>query len=187
MSDISSGQAPTRIAPDGQQPPTKTKLAELSLPPDLVAEILRQHGLPDAKAGIVIEQITELQRHHSGPLPTVEDFRGYEEACKGAARDIVDMAVRQQKHYHWVEKADVLAGILLPILGLVAAVSAVVAMLATGVYLAMNGHENLAVAVFSGTGIATIAGAFLQRVRAKKVTEPPQQTQKKINKPRRKK
>lgn len=169
MSDSLSGPAPTHTEPSAGRDPAKTN--QPSQPPDLAdvaAAIFAKQGLPTAKAGMVVQQITtEMTRLHLGPLPAVEDFEGYDKACPGAARDIMDMAVRQQKHQHWVEKAEVASDMLLPILGLIAAIFLVVAMLVTGVYLAINAHEQLGFGVLSGTGIAAVAGAVLQRRRTK--------------------
>jgi len=61
----------------------------------------------------------------------------------------------------------------LPVIGIGAAVSIVIAMLAAGVYLAFNGHENLAIGVLSGTGIVTVVGAFLQRGKTEEPAPPP--------------
>jgi uncharacterized membrane protein len=175
MSDNSSVPAPTRTEPGAELNPAKTKQSNPQTDlADVAAAVFAQQGLPPAKAGVVVQQITtEMTRLHLGPLPAVEDFEGYDKACPGAARDIVDMAVRQQKHQHWVEKADVVGDMLLPILGLIAAIVLVLAMLGTGVYLAVNGHEQLAFGVFTGTGIATVAGAVLQRKRTKQLNGAP--------------
>lgn len=127
-------------------------------------EILERQGVPPAKAEIVLREVTtEIVRAHAGPLPSVEDFAGYDEICPGSAQEILDMAVRQQTHRHHMEKYNAGSEFWLPALGLAAAVIVVLAMLGAGVCLALTGHENLAVAVVSGTGIVTAVGAFLQR------------------------
>jgi hypothetical protein len=61
----------------------------------------------------------------------------------------------------------------LPVMGIGAAVSIVIAMFAVGVYLALNNHETLAVGVLSGAGIATAVGAFLQRGKTEVSAPPP--------------
>lgn len=117
-----------------------------------------------AKAQIVLQQVTtEIVKAHHGPLPSVEDFAGYDGVCPGSAREIMDMAVRQQKHNHTMDLYNASSEFWLPVIGIAAAVTVVVGMFAAGVYLALNGHENLAIAVLSGTGIVTVVGAFLQR------------------------
>jgi uncharacterized membrane protein len=105
----------------------------------------------------------EVTRFHTGPLPTVESYEGYDRVCPGAAREILDMAVRQQTHDHHMEKYNANSEFWLPVIGVGAAVLTVVSMFIAGVFLAFNGHENLAIGVLSGTGIVTVVGAFLQR------------------------
>jgi uncharacterized membrane protein len=98
-----------------------------------------------------------------GPLPAVEDFAGYDQVCPGSAREILDMAVRQQKHSHHMDRYNAHSEFWLPVIGICAAVSIVVAMFTAGIYLALNGHEHLAIGVLTGTGIATVVGTVLQR------------------------
>ena len=84
------------------------------------------------------------------------------------------MAVRQQKHSHHMDKYNAGSEFWLPVIGISAAVAIVISMFIAGVYLALNGHENLAIGVLSGTGIVTVVGAFLQRSKAEEpATAPP--------------
>jgi hypothetical protein len=83
------------------------------------------------------------------------------------------MAVRQQSHSHRMERYNAHSEFWLPVIGICAAVSIVIAMFTAGVYLALTGHENLAIGVLSGTGIVTVVGAFLQRGKAEEPTSPP--------------
>jgi uncharacterized membrane protein len=186
MSDSSSGQVPTRTVAAAPQSPAKNGPSENVIEPQVLEQILAQQGISPGKAGVVIQQITtEIRRMHAGPLPSVEDYRGYEEVCPGAARDILDMAIRQQKHHNSVERTAVICDFLLPVIGILAAVFVIGGLLGAGVYLAMNGHERLAVAAISGTGAATIVGAFLQRKKTKKAEDKKPQ-EKPANKRRRK-
>jgi uncharacterized membrane protein len=163
-----------RTAPVAPPTQTKSSLPEPVIPEPALAEILKRQGLPAAKAGIIVQQITtEIQRLHVGPLPPVEDFKGYDDACPGAARDIVNMAKKQQEHQHWMEKKDMIFSFLMQLLGLAAAVTLVGLMFYAGIYLAMHSHSNLAGAVLSGTGIVTVAGAFFQAKRKKRPNEAP--------------
>ncbi|MGI8637923.1 MAG: DUF2335 domain-containing protein [Segetibacter sp.] len=43
------------------------------------------------------------QISYSGPLPPAHELQGYEAACSGLAREIADMAIRQQAHRHALE------------------------------------------------------------------------------------
>lgn len=139
-----------------------------SVQDQLVAE-----GVKPEKAGrIALSVISTMSaRFHSGPLPPVELFQGYEAVCKGSARDLVDMAIRQQKHSNAVGKIDAYCGLILPLAGMCAAVSVIGGMLWAAFQLAMNGHEWIAGVAIAGTSFAAIVGQFLQR--DKKLPEAP--------------
>ena len=175
MSDSSSEKAPTAIEQPGRAVATANAASEPSV--TKLKEILENQGfrLDPAKASVVLQQVrTEIVKAHTGPLPTVEDFAGYNQVCPGSAQEILDMAVRQQKHSHHMDKYNAGSEFWLPVIGISAAVAIVISMFIAGVYLALNGHENLAIGVLSGTGIVTVVGAFLQRSKAEEpATAPP--------------
>jgi uncharacterized membrane protein len=100
-----------------------------------------------------------------------------------SAREILDMAVRQQHHSHKMDRHAATCDYWHPVLGIGAAVLVIVGMLGSALYLAIINHEALAAAVFSGTGVATVAGAFLQRKQPEEPPPPPpQQNQRKKKK-----
>jgi uncharacterized membrane protein len=174
MSESSSNKAPASIEQPGRQ--VATTSAEPEPQVELLQQILERQGLPRAKAQVVLREIrTEIFNAHIGPLPAVKDFAGYNDVCPGSAKEIVDMAVRQQKHSHDMDKYNAHSEFWLPILGLGAAVLVVMTMIGAGIYLASIGHEGLAAAVLSGTGIVTAAGAFLQRRKADEAPPSPPQ------------
>jgi uncharacterized membrane protein len=154
MSDSSLDKAPTPIEASGQA------VAINDAPSPEILTKLERAGVP----GHIIQSIKmEVTRSHTGPLPTVETFEGYERVCPGAAREILDMAVRQQSHNHHMERYNAHSEFWLPVIGIGAAVATIISMFVAGVYLALNGHESLAIGVLSGTGLVTVVGAFLQR------------------------
>ena len=55
--------------------------------------------------------------------------------------------------HHMMERYNAHSEFWLPVIGIGAAVSIVIAMFAAGVYLALIGHEHLAIGVLSGTEI----------------------------------
>lgn len=68
---------------------------------------LRSDGLGPAQLGPAqIEKVVRtvqrvtIQKRHRGPLPSADEFAAYEAVFPGAAKEILDMAVRQQKHAH---------------------------------------------------------------------------------------
>jgi uncharacterized membrane protein len=171
MSDNSSSRVPTPT----EQPEQSVAISDVPDPStERLARILEKQGVPPGKANFVIQQVTtEIIKAHHGPLPAVEDFAGYDRVYPGSARQILDMAVRQQQHSHRMDIYNAGCEFWIPVLGIGAAALIVVGMLAAGVYLAMNNHENLAIGVFSGTGIATVVGSFLQRRKTEELLPPP--------------
>jgi len=87
------------------------------------------------------------------------------------------MAVRQQHHSHKMDRHAATSEYWHPVLGIGAAVLVIAGMLGSALYLAIINHEALAAAVFRGTGIATVAGAFLQRKKPEEPPPPPPQQQ----------
>jgi uncharacterized membrane protein len=67
-----------------------------------VEQELRSDGLEPEQAEKVIRLLRRvaIEKQHRGPLPTAEDFAGYEKAFPGAAKEILGMAIRQQSHAH---------------------------------------------------------------------------------------
>ena len=61
------------------------------------------NSFSDRNEGVVATRATQ-QISYSGPLPPAHELQGYEAACPGLAREIADMALRQQAHRHEMEK-----------------------------------------------------------------------------------
>jgi uncharacterized membrane protein len=172
MLDSTSDKVPTPT----EQPGRAIATSAAPEPVERLKQILERQGVrvDPAKARVVLQQVTtEIIKAHVGPLPAVEDFAGYDQVCPGSAREILDMAVRQQKHSHHMDKYNAHSEFWLPTIGICAALSIVTAMFGAGTYLALNGHEHLAVGVLSGTGIVTVVGAFLQRGKAEEAPPAP--------------
>ncbi len=152
-----------------------TKDSDALLIEDVKGTLVKE-GLKPEKADRVVQRIAAIitAEHHVGPLPTVKTFEGYERVCKGSARDIVDMAIRQQKHINSVEKIHAYAGLVLPLFGMLAAVCVIGMMVWAAFQLAMDGHEWIAGVVIAGTSFAAIVGQFLQRDRKPAATVLPE-------------
>lgn len=54
----------------------------------------------------VVEHVTFASSRFSGPLPPPQALKAYEDACPGAARDIMNMALANQVHRHELEKTQ---------------------------------------------------------------------------------
>jgi uncharacterized membrane protein len=131
-------------------------------------KVVHMAGVQSTTSEVVIREILEIVHRFS--KKSVEELKLLEELSPGVTNQIMGMAHVQQRHEHWVQKVNA----LLPLFGIVAAVGVIAAMIVTAVYLAMNGHDWLAGAVFSGTGAAAVAGAFLQRPQHSAVAQIPQ-------------
>jgi uncharacterized membrane protein len=163
MSDNSSDKVPTPIEASGQV------VATSGAPSPEILTKLERAGVP----GHIIQSIIKMEtRSHAGPLPSVETYEGYERVCPGAAREILEMAVRQQAHNHHMERYTSHSEFWLPVIGIAAAVATIISMFTAGFYLALNGHENLAIGVLSGTGLVTVVGAFMQRGKSEEPATP---------------
>ena len=100
---------PTQEDPLSQPP----ALVEDERIPDELLEIVEALREDDPqKAGVVLRFAMEATRW-SGPLPTPTDLAAYNSAYDGCARDIVDMARRQQDHRIDIEKQSIRADIAL--------------------------------------------------------------------------
>ena len=163
-----TGAANVSQAPD--DPPSSAEVVVL----EEVAHDLVVGGVRPERAPELAQQVFSrvVSRVHIGPLPPVEDFAGYDEVCPGASREILDMAIAQQRHAHWIEKAEIIGEIALKVLGIFAALCVVGGLLAASVYCAIIGQTAVGVALASGAGIATIAGVFLRNFIRKPEPEP---------------
>jgi uncharacterized membrane protein len=80
-------------------------------------------------------------RSWRGPLPTPDDFRGYDEILPGAAERILALAERQAAHRHNMEKAEVAGQYRRSFLGLFAGFVVAVTALGLGGFLINSGHD----------------------------------------------
>ena len=130
---------------------------------ETVQQQLLQGGVKAEQAAMVARiVVTSVETFHSGPLPSVETFSGYEKACPGAARDILEMAKSSQVHLQFMDKAQILGQISLNLLGIISAVIILCLMMYAALQAALAGHEYLAAVLGSGTGLALVAGVFVR-------------------------
>jgi uncharacterized membrane protein len=118
-------------------------------------------------------------KSHSGPLPPAEEFAAYDGVFPGAAKEILDMAVRQQEHVHFCEKAAITGELRYRLFGMVAAVTVVLVLVIGAVMAAIYGQTALAATLGGAAGLTTLAGAFIKGRRlfepevAKRMSPPP--------------
>ncbi len=124
--------------------------------------------LPRAKQKQIAERlrprlqqlIVSVSKYHSGPLPSVETVQGYEAVSPGSFERIIAMAEKDQGAFitstTFKAKKDASYRIACLISGLVA----LGLILATILYLALQGHETAALGA-AGLGAAGIISAFV--------------------------
>lgn len=163
MSENSSDQAPEPIKKLAAASDCEVGVSALvPRDPDEVKKIeaeLVQAGIQEPAAQRLA--IKFVRKMHMGPLPPVEDFAGYEEACPGAAREILDMAVRQQKHAHEIEQKVVDAETFCRKSGVPAAIVVVLIIIAAVVICAIAGHDAVAGGL-AAISLTTLVALFLK-------------------------
>lgn len=104
--------------------------------------------------------VTNVQQY-SGPLPPASELAAYKKVMADAPERIVAMAEKEQSHRHDYDIRMLNAGRIEGLLGQIFAFVIVLAFLAASIYLAMNNHEWVAVAIVGI--IATLAAIFYLR------------------------
>ncbi len=99
---------------------------------------------------------------HSGPLPPADVFADYDRICPGAAREILDMAVRAQTHAHDMETRALKSEASYRVLGIVTAGLVIAVMIGGAVTCAIYGYENAAMALGAAAGLSSLAGVFVR-------------------------
>jgi uncharacterized membrane protein len=126
-----------------------------------IADELAQSGVKKDRApSLAISVVREVQTLHSGPLPPVSDFDGYEQICPGAARDILEMAKSDLAHQHEMDKLRASGEIGLKLVAMVIAGLIVFIIVGGAIYAAVAGHENVAIVIATGTGVAAVIGVL---------------------------
>jgi uncharacterized membrane protein len=139
-------------------------------------EILLKHELdrlrvPEADK----ERILLLtMRAHSGPLPPADEFAHYGHVEASAPRTILDMAERQQKHDHWMDKWTLISEASYRVLTIVAAAVIILGMVYLGYSLIMAGHEGAGAALLALGPLATIAQGFIRGRNMTRMQDHPQ-------------
>jgi hypothetical protein len=104
------------------------------------AEILRPLLRDPKQANQVVAMMATTVELFRGPLPPPDHFKGYEEVVPGGAREILNMAAREQRHRHRMQTLEM----IYPYLGWFAGFVGFLASLAGATYLAMDNHEAVA-------------------------------------------
>lgn len=83
------------------------KKTTLGLIESELTEELRKPGVPASeKLRSVFFRLMQRHELYSGPLPSADQFQGYEDACPGSADRILEMAEKEQAHRHSWENSQ---------------------------------------------------------------------------------
>lgn len=156
----------------------KDNTQEVSLPPSRVKAIeseLISKGLGAPQAQVAVQVFQHLVKSHSGPLPPAEDFAAYDNVFPGAAKEILDMAIRQQLHAHYCEKTAITGELRYRLFGMIAAVAVVLLLVVGAIMSSIYGQTSVAITLGGAAGLTTLAGAF---IKGRRLFEPDAPTQK---------
>jgi hypothetical protein len=82
------------------------------------------------------------------------------------------MAKKDQAHEHGMDKAKLFGEIFLKFAAMVMVLAVLALMVGGAIYAAQTGHESLAIAIASGTGLSMVAGVIARIVLGQKPREP---------------
>ena len=121
--------------------------------PASINEILEE--LPEEKRKVIVGTMLAIEsQSYSGPLPSPEDFKAYEQAMKGATDRIMSMTEQQMAHRIDMEKTVVKKKFFQSTLGQILATDLIVFFGCIAYDLAMHDHDTAAIAI----GVTTVVG-----------------------------
>jgi uncharacterized membrane protein len=104
--------------------------------------------------------VISVSKFHSGPLPSTETARGYEDILPGSFERVLQMAERDQAAVIDSTKFQAKSDSRYRMCSLICGALALGAILGLILYLAVNGHKEVAIAV-AGLGAVGIIGTFV--------------------------
>jgi hypothetical protein len=138
-------------------------------------EILRPLLRDPRHATQVVATIATTVESFRSPLPSPDHFRGYDDVVPGGARELLDMATREQRHRHKMQLPEM----VYPYLGWFAGFVGFVASVGCATYLALNDHELIAGAMLSVPCLGVIGWFIRSRVSHPQPAASPGRTAKK--------
>lgn len=119
--------------------------------PANINDILEE--LPEDKRKVIVSTMLAIEeRSYSGPLPSPEDFKAYEQTLKGSTDRIMSMTEKQVDHRIDMEKRIVKRKFNQATLGQILGTILIIFFGYIAYNLAMNGHDNAAIAI----GVTTV-------------------------------
>lgn len=121
--------------------------------PANINDILEE--LPEEKRKVIVSTMLAIEeRSYSGPLPSPEDFKEYEQAMKGSTDRIMTMTEKQVDHRIDMEKIIVTKKFSQSTMGQILATVLILFFGYISYDLAMHGHDTVAGVI----GVTTVIG-----------------------------
>lgn len=135
---------------------TATDVAEPQFA-ERVAETLKPYLRNPAEARQAVTRVVEITESYSGPTPHPAHLERIELIAPGSAKQIIGMAILEQKHRHTVS----LLAMLYPYCGLATGFVVAVTCFYLAYLLGMAGHDSVAAALVSVSALGVI-GWFIR-------------------------
>lgn len=134
-----------------------------SLPEAIEGELIAAGVQPGVVGQVAVRIVRHVQsQFHSGPLPPADTYARYEEIYPGAAKEIMDMAVRAQLHAQDIERKIVSGEIRYRAIGISVAALIVISMIGGAIYCASLGATWIGSTLGAVAGLTTVAGVFIR-------------------------
>lgn len=160
--------------------PHVVESTESATPPGIVeiesevSEALSKAGVRDPeKVRALVVGIVQRHVSHSGPLPSAEQFQGYEQACLGSANRILVMAEKEQAHRHSWEDSQLAFEHGYAKTGLWMGLAVALVLVGGAVVTALTGHSDVAIALVAASAIGMVA-KFVESRLSNAALQPPQ-------------
>jgi uncharacterized membrane protein len=174
MSAIISGKAQSAT---GSKKASKINLpsqdGDFDHPPGEPSEIRHDKSVSGFR---ISRSVTTIR---AAPLPTVEEFAGYEAVHKGAAGEILSMAASAQKHQQWMDKHYLTYDFILRMSSNWLGALLLMCMLYWAYQAGMSGNNWLAWILLGSAGFSAVGILLRQRIQSEQKQEPPPQKQRK--------
>ena len=132
---------------------SEQKLEGKEVPSIDINDILEE--LPEEKRKVIVATMMAIEsQSFSGPLPSPEDFKAYEQTMKGATGRIMTMTEQQMNHRIEMEKTIVRKKFFQSTMGQILATVLILFFGYIAYDLAMHDHDTAAIAI----GVPTVVG-----------------------------
>jgi len=124
---------------------------------DKASELLKPLLRDPTQAPKTAAQLVAVMETHKGPLPHPRILNGYEDIIPGAAREILEMAKREQRHRHRMENRET----AYPYIGMGLGGVCLLACISGAVFLAENSYSEKIGLALIGAPVLTGIGWFI--------------------------